>query len=165
VALEQLYKSCTQKVGQVRVGIGGQVAFHQSAHLPIVLAFAPRMHVAMAAMAPQVAVEVRGSVVQLVEHRDQLLLENLIEKPRQTECQQVEHFPAIHEISLNLKGHSTDDLKELTVARPERGEAGLQPVVGASPRLCQSNQHSVGIDVSQLRTAPGNVGTEPAIIN
>src|SRR5579875_1329540 len=102
-----------------------QVGAGQMGHVGVIEAFAARVQRAAAFMTPQVAVEIGTDVIKLVEQRDELFVEILIEKARQTERHQVEDFASVDEIALQLIE---------TVALPPR-QSAVTEAHGSDPRL------------------------------
>jgi len=64
--------------------------------------------------------------VQLVENRDELLVERLIEEARQTERHEIEHLPPIDEAALHLIVAPAALGNQSAVAEAQRSHAGLQ---------------------------------------
>lgn len=81
--------------------IQGQVFFRQTAHVLVVLFLAVRMDVVVSFEAPDVSVEGRADVIQLVQDGDHLLAKTVLEKSRQVEREDVEHLAFALEQPLN----------------------------------------------------------------
>ena len=76
-------------------------------------------------MPPQVPLEMRADVIELVKERDELVVEILVEKARQTERNQVEHFLAVDDEVLHLVGDAAAATHQVAAAKPKRRHAGL----------------------------------------
>ena len=61
-----------------------------------------RMEVIPSAVPPQVAVELRANVIQLVKERYQFVIEVLIQKSRQAKREQIKKLIRVMHIPLNL---------------------------------------------------------------
>ena len=107
-------------------------------------------------MAAQVALEVRTDVVQLVEQRDELVVEILIEKARQVERHEVEHLASVDEVALDLiQTAAAAPSRQLAVTKTQRRDARLQAVSPAAARCVMANSKrdtSMCFSSSQCRT-------------
>ena len=70
----------------------------------IVHRLAFRMGVAAAGVASQISVKAWMNMIQLVKDGNHLLVKRLVHKSGQTECDVVQHFHAVEQMPLNLKG-------------------------------------------------------------
>src|SRR6266545_1911296 len=146
---EQLGEVQTQEGQQRRVGIAGEVRPRQVTHVLVVIPLAVRMDGVAALVAAQVAVEGRADVVKFVEQGDELVVETLVEKPRQAEGHEVQELVIAKEIALDLIGDAA-----ALACQPAAGEAqwcypGLQATSAAISRLGDGEEKARNVQVPQ----------------
>ena len=94
-------------------------------------------------------------MIQLVKDGNHLLVKRLVHKSGQTECDVVQHFHAVEQMPLNLKGATASAHMHGAVWEPYRSYACLQPVAGAGARQTDTNQQLRGVDMPQFLAAIG----------
>src|SRR5262249_35581958 len=139
------------------IGLMGQIFAGEFGHRAVVVALAVGMDLIAALVAAEVAIEERAGVVELVEERDELAVEVLIEEARQAEGHEVEKLVAADKIALQLIGDVAPRPREGAAAETQRCDACLQPVRPGLARLHGPDQEARDIDVLQVRGSGGHV--------
>src|SRR5262245_11959731 len=134
----------------------------QVRHVVVVGLLALRVQVVAPGVPAQVAVEGRADVIQLVEERDELVLEGLVEETRQAERHQVEHLDAIDEVALHAVADAVPVTDQGALVETERGDAGLQTEVATAAGLRHAEQQPRDIYVGEVLAMGDHVGAEPA---
>src|SRR6266849_3188809 len=129
--LDELAEVEAEKRMQMGLGIARQISTGKCGHLLVVLLLAVRVNGISAVMPPQIAVERRADVKQLVKDGDQLIVETEIDKARQAEGDEIEKLAAVDEIALDLIDDAAAPAAEPAIAEPHRCHAGLQAVTSA----------------------------------
>ena len=139
-----------QKIDALGRRRAAEIFTHESAHRPVVLALAVRVHVVAAVHAANIAVELRADVIQLMENRDQFFPERMVEKPRQIEGEDVEHLAVAVVETLERPAATAAARQERAVLKPHRRELGLQAMRDAAAGLGESDRHLVDADVTKV---------------
>src|SRR5579871_4997320 len=100
-------------------------------------------------MAPEVAVKRGCNMVQLVEERDELVIEFLIEKTRQAKRHDIQHFPVADKIALHLVRNSSPPPSQPAFMETQGRYPGLQTMSPAAAGLGHRKQQPSHIDVAQ----------------
>ena len=117
-----------QERKQRRVRVATKIGLGQLSHVGVVVPLAVRMDGIAAGMAAQIAVELRADVEQLVEQRHELVVERLIQKPRETERHQIQNVLAVDDEPLHLIVHAAMPPDERAAVKPQRRHSRLQAV-------------------------------------
>jgi hypothetical protein len=120
------------------------------------------MKAAAAYMTAQVPVEGGIDVIKLVKHRDELLVEFLIQEPRHTEGQVIQHFLIAHEVALQTVELAASVSQEPAALESQWRNARLQAVAAPCPGWCHADQEARNIDVPQRGATQANVGAQSA---
>src|SRR5262249_45244300 len=102
VPVLQLCEIKPQKRVQFRSGAVRKVGAGEIGHVLVVAPLAMGVDCVPSLMASQIAVKSWPDVVELVEQGDELVIEVLVEKTRQTKRHHVKHFLVADEITLHL---------------------------------------------------------------
>jgi hypothetical protein len=111
------------------------------------------MGVAAAGVASQISVKAWMNMIQLVKDGNHFLVKRLVHKSGQTECDVVEHFHAVEQMPLNLKGATASAHMHGAVWKPQRSDACLQAVTGASAREAHAYKQPCSVDMPQFLAA------------
>ena len=144
-------------------GAGGPNASQRSTNrfdLRVVLRLRPAVGIATAAEPPQVAVEARADVPELVRHRGQLLPERQIEEPRQVEVQNVEHFAAALVHPLQRPPLAATNGVRCAAGEAQRHERGVHAAIGGAAGLREADGDHAHVDVAEFLQAEDHVLAE-----
>lgn len=97
-------------------------------HLLVVFGFAMGMNRVAPLMPPEISIELRADVIELMEQRDQLFFERLIEKSGEAKSDEVEHLDIIDDKALDLVGDPFSFSKEIAFLKSQGSDASLKPV-------------------------------------
>lgn len=118
------------------------------------------MHVAGSGKPPDVAVESRTNVIQLVKNRNQFFCVRLIQKPRQVERENVQHLLTVLHHALHSPATSVSHGGSSTVFESERCQFCLSPPSRNAPSLREGDNDSPHIDVPELTMSRADVLTQ-----
>src|SRR5262249_51653393 len=110
----------------------------------------------------QVPLEFRADVIELVEERDELVIEWLIKEARQAEGHQVKHLAVIDNVALHLVGDALAAADQLPIAEAQRSDTGLQTVGLGAAGLGHAEEQAANVDVLEPVATADHVSTEPA---
>src|SRR5438105_4820582 len=96
-------------------------------------------------------------VMEVVDQRDELVVELLIQKARQAKRQQIQVFVLVQEQALHLVGDAAPFALQIAFGKAQRRDARLQPMPPAVARLEDTDQNARQVDVLQLVDAQDNV--------
>lgn len=143
---------------------GGRVQFHvlvdQYRHVGVVFFLAVRVHVVMSCQAADVAVEGRADVIQLVQHRDHLLFERMVQEPRQIERQNIEHLLLILVHPLHRPLAAVTRRLQSPVLKPQGRQLGLHTVRYIAAGLGKGDRDPVHIDMMKFRQPTRDVAAQ-----
>ena len=129
VPLLQLGEVEPQETVQARIGFSRQVSTGQVDHVFIIVALAVRVKLIAAAVPAQIAVKRWADVIKLVEQRDELVVEILIEIARQAKRQQVKVLMVPQKVTLDVERHAAPLSGQLPLGKAQRRDAPCKPCV------------------------------------
>src|SRR5262249_1602194 len=121
-----------------------------------------RVPVTAPPMTAQVAIEGRADVAQLVEQRDELLIEGLIAEARQADGHKAEHPDAVEKVALPAAANPTALPGKDAPGKAQGGDPRLQPAGAAATGLRHAEQQPGHIDMGEVLAMADHVSTQAA---